>query len=270
MSLTKAQCTNCGGALEVDSNQEAAVCPFCNTPYIVEKAINLYQNQFNITVDGIKSETILKNAYILLRDGDNKSAVKLLEDYKRYSPDDWRLWFAFAVTGGKMYFDNLKKAANYNPSNEGIQQMIVLQTEIEKNRAEKRQVEGTVGEIYQNWLKNDRLSDRQKEAAVKTKIGKGVVALIISIVMLVAIKALDLYSLKSIYSYLFLLPLLALLSIVKDVLAINRHKKLLNQRDADQESIKDQVNSMNNDILLKEKECMNIGQKIVTNILNDL
>ena len=47
MPLVKAQCTNCGAALEVDDTKEAAVCPYCNTPYIVEKAINNYTT--NIT-----------------------------------------------------------------------------------------------------------------------------------------------------------------------------------------------------------------------------
>lgn len=42
MPIVKAQCTNCGAALEVDQSLEAAICPFCNTPYIVEKAINNY------------------------------------------------------------------------------------------------------------------------------------------------------------------------------------------------------------------------------------
>ena len=44
MALVKAQCTNCGGTLDVDNTKDAAICPFCNTPYIVEKAIQ----QFNI------------------------------------------------------------------------------------------------------------------------------------------------------------------------------------------------------------------------------
>ena len=39
MPFVKAQCMNCGGALEVDSNKEAAICPFCSTQYVVEKAI---------------------------------------------------------------------------------------------------------------------------------------------------------------------------------------------------------------------------------------
>lgn len=51
MPLVKAQCTNCGGTLDVDSSKEAAVCPYCNTAYIVEKAINQYRiSHANITV----------------------------------------------------------------------------------------------------------------------------------------------------------------------------------------------------------------------------
>lgn len=42
MPLVAAKCTQCGAELEVDNSQEAAVCKFCGTPFIVEKAINNY------------------------------------------------------------------------------------------------------------------------------------------------------------------------------------------------------------------------------------
>ena len=44
MSLIKAQCTNCNAVLDVDNSNDAAICPHCGTPYIVEKAINNYNN----------------------------------------------------------------------------------------------------------------------------------------------------------------------------------------------------------------------------------
>jgi len=56
MPLVKAQCPNCGGALEVDDAKEAAVCPFCQTPYIVEKAINNYTT--NVT-NNIQANTVI-------------------------------------------------------------------------------------------------------------------------------------------------------------------------------------------------------------------
>ncbi|MBQ9228872.1 MAG: leucine-rich repeat domain-containing protein [Eubacterium sp.] len=50
MPFVQAKCTNCGGVLAVDDNLDAALCPFCNTPYIVEKAINNYNITNNINI----------------------------------------------------------------------------------------------------------------------------------------------------------------------------------------------------------------------------
>lgn len=55
MLLVKAQCTNCGATLDVDSTKEAALCPYCNTAYIVEKAINNYK--INVT-NNINADTV--------------------------------------------------------------------------------------------------------------------------------------------------------------------------------------------------------------------
>ena len=58
MPIAQAKCTNCGGNLEVDSSLEAAVCPFCKTPYIVEKAINNYNTY---VTNNIKADTVVIN-----------------------------------------------------------------------------------------------------------------------------------------------------------------------------------------------------------------
>ena len=45
MNLVQAKCTNCGAVLEVDSKKDAAICPFCGSAYIVERAVaNFYGN----------------------------------------------------------------------------------------------------------------------------------------------------------------------------------------------------------------------------------
>ncbi len=49
MPLVEAKCTNCGAVLQVDDSLDAAICPYCNTAYIVEKAINNYTITNNIT-----------------------------------------------------------------------------------------------------------------------------------------------------------------------------------------------------------------------------
>lgn len=51
MPLISAKCTNCGANLEVDNTKEAAICPYCNTAYVVEKAVNYYNTTNNITAD---------------------------------------------------------------------------------------------------------------------------------------------------------------------------------------------------------------------------
>ena len=42
-------CTQCGATLSVDNERDAMVCPYCNTPFIIEKAIQNFTNVYNIT-----------------------------------------------------------------------------------------------------------------------------------------------------------------------------------------------------------------------------
>lgn len=66
MPFVQAKCTNCGANLEVDNSRDAAICPYCHTPYVVEKAINKkffteYQKSIAIS---LTVRTILSN-YVL-------------------------------------------------------------------------------------------------------------------------------------------------------------------------------------------------------------
>ena len=56
VKLVPAACPKCGGKLEVDPTQEAAVCEYCGTPFIVDKAIQNYniQNAHIDHVDTVK------------------------------------------------------------------------------------------------------------------------------------------------------------------------------------------------------------------------
>ena len=90
MALEKAQCTNCGGLLEVDQSKDAAICPFCNTPYIVEKAINLYKTEIiangstiNISQTALDADTMFENWLV------NRNP-KLEEDLRYYYAADPR------------------------------------------------------------------------------------------------------------------------------------------------------------------------------------
>lgn len=100
MSLVPAKCTNCGGELQIDNTKDAAVCPYCGSAFIIEKAVNLYNQTYNINTNTVN---------ILQQSGGRDSADKLYEaglnalnihnyslaekcfsDMKKYYPSDYR------------------------------------------------------------------------------------------------------------------------------------------------------------------------------------
>ena len=56
IKMVPAICTQCGGTVEVDKNEEKAICPFCGTTFLVEKAVNNYN--VNIDVSGTVKEIL--------------------------------------------------------------------------------------------------------------------------------------------------------------------------------------------------------------------
>jgi len=60
MPLVQAKCTNCGAGLSVDSSKDAAICSYCGSAFVVEKAINNYI----ITNAQINAQTVNVNVGI--------------------------------------------------------------------------------------------------------------------------------------------------------------------------------------------------------------
>ncbi len=73
MPLVAAQCTNCGAALQVDNTKDAAVCQYCGSAFIVEKAIHNYE---------INNTYQIENANIVIND--DKSFAKRLAAADEY------------------------------------------------------------------------------------------------------------------------------------------------------------------------------------------
>ena len=77
MPIVPALCTQCGAAVEVNDTLDAAICPHCQTPFIIQKAIQQYNttNNYNITGGvvnvnaGPSLEELYKNAKALIMDG---------------------------------------------------------------------------------------------------------------------------------------------------------------------------------------------------------
>ena len=104
MTLVPAICTQCGSKLEVDPSREAAVCPYCKTPFITQKAINHY-NTTNVTnigsvhadvlnmTDDNSRDNRVKSGETFIRLNDYVSAEKIFGDLTKDCPYDYRGWW---------------------------------------------------------------------------------------------------------------------------------------------------------------------------------
>lgn len=104
MTLVPAICTQCGSKLEVDPSKEAAVCPYCKTPFITQKAINHY-NTTNVTnigsvhadvlnmTDDNSRDNRVKSGETFIRLNDYVSAEKIFGDLTKDCPYDYRGWW---------------------------------------------------------------------------------------------------------------------------------------------------------------------------------
>lgn len=124
MPLTPAKCTNCGGILEVDSAKDAAICPFCNTPYVVEKAINNYNSICNVNAASVNfvernADELFKHTQTLIGLGAYEAASKKYIQMMESFPADSRGWTGTVqlavehhtpLSGGETHLNPLKVA----------------------------------------------------------------------------------------------------------------------------------------------------------------
>ncbi len=109
MPLVPALCPQCGATLEVNPDSEAAVCKFCNTPFITEKAVTNYNVSYNTTnvsnnttVNNISNsevhihqnsedaQTMLEKIKAQLKRGNTDVAYNKLEKLQEMFPEDYR------------------------------------------------------------------------------------------------------------------------------------------------------------------------------------
>lgn len=96
MPLVKARCTSCDGELQVDSSKDAAVCPYCGTPYIVEKAINNYIINSNDAL-ATSSDAYVDNGLTLLKLDETHKASEIFNEMTTKFPKDWRGWLGLGL-----------------------------------------------------------------------------------------------------------------------------------------------------------------------------
>ena len=63
MAFIQGKCPNCAGIMAVDDAKDAMVCTYCNTPFIVEKAVNIFNNTTNYnSVTNVTAQNVVVSA----------------------------------------------------------------------------------------------------------------------------------------------------------------------------------------------------------------
>lgn len=97
MPLVDAKCTNCGAPLRIDNTKDAAICQYCDSAFIVEKAINNYNITNNNTIHAdvvniyngnLEKEKLLNNAKLLKKTGKTKEALDIYSQITNIYPDE--------------------------------------------------------------------------------------------------------------------------------------------------------------------------------------
>jgi predicted RNA-binding Zn-ribbon protein involved in translation (DUF1610 family) len=120
MALVRAVCTACGSNLEVDDKKDAAICPYCGSAYIVEKARDIYLTN-NAKIENIHAETInigkndedrlYESAEALIKLGKTKDALDAFQKMTNDYPYDYRGWWGLAKAESKGLSLNIPEKA---------------------------------------------------------------------------------------------------------------------------------------------------------------
>lgn len=114
MPLVPAICTQCGANLTVDASKDAAVCPFCQTAFVTEKAITVYNNTYHSHIENLHAGVVnisdsfsrdeavkAGDTFVLLNDFD--SAKKVFTELSEKYPHDYRGWWGLIKVNTKNF-----------------------------------------------------------------------------------------------------------------------------------------------------------------------
>ena len=116
MPLVPAICTQCGARLEVDPNCEAAICKYCNTPFITEKAINNYNTTYVTNIGHLHADVVhinddssrdsrVKSGETFLKFNDYTTAEEVFSKLTKECPYDYRGWWGLVRVYSRKFTD---------------------------------------------------------------------------------------------------------------------------------------------------------------------
>lgn len=215
MPIVKAQCTSCGGTLDVDNSKDAAICPFCNTPYIVEKAIQQFNiNNTNYIQNAVFYNTKESEAELLKRGIKQlelnvwKDAGDTFRQMTKLYPENYKGWLGLCIVNANLPeqdydTDSLRKnAVSQCPDNQKDElsgaivrsgdRIQALTDSINECNTRIERMERSVGHLKDSIKKNERENTIQIILLIAASIGalicigmltddvsKGIIALII-------------------------------------------------------------------------------------------
>lgn len=104
MPFVPAICTQCGSKLRVDSSKEAAICPYCRTPFVTETAINNYNTNYTTNVEHLHADVVnlnddksigsrVRSGETFIKLNDYAAAERIFKELTVDCPYDYRGWW---------------------------------------------------------------------------------------------------------------------------------------------------------------------------------
>lgn len=222
MPLVPALCTQCGAKLEIDSSQEAAVCPYCHTPFVTEEAItnynttnvtnigNLHADIVNVT-DSQSLENLIKSAETFMKMKNYASADDLFTKIHKEFPYDARGWSgsirAYTENFKKkninlhqidvieLLYDSFRVVANEQEKTEMNSKYIPYITEVkEKINAQKLNIEQQIDQLNKNYEKEanslqNLIKDIEKE--MNEKENHTTTVSVVTVIVVIVLSSID-------------------------------------------------------------------------------
>ena len=142
--LVPAKCTNCNASLNVDPNKDAAICPYCNSAFIVSKAINNISINNNVNIDKatisleggsvtiknqVDADNLIIRANEFIKQSEYEKTIEYLNKALDQEPDNGRLRDDVRDAYVKMVFKEIKNGININ--NDYIEKAVFYDNEKE-------------------------------------------------------------------------------------------------------------------------------------------
>ncbi|MDE7267156.1 MAG: hypothetical protein K2N89_06810 [Lachnospiraceae bacterium] len=125
MPLVPAICTQCGAPLEVNPLKDAAVCPYCRTSFVTEKAINNY-NTTNVTqIKNLQTDAIILNdttsidnrvraGETFIKLGNFQAALETFQKLIQECPYDHRGWWGLIKAKTEDFESYMNHSSDFN------------------------------------------------------------------------------------------------------------------------------------------------------------